>query len=88
MTSYVGTLDVMLIYESGGLPSVTAMTGWHTSFSRTNFGLIPYRVSSLDAAFVAAARPYVGYIYLQSDDMPNPWDSVPTYLSNLIAALQ
>jgi len=86
--SYVGTLDVMLIYESGGLPSTSALTGWHASFPRTNFGVIPYRVSSLDAAFVAAARPYVGYIYLQNDDMPNPWDSVPTYLSSLIAALQ
>jgi hypothetical protein len=86
--SYIGTLDVMLIYESGGLPATSAMTGWHTSYPRTNFGVIPYRVSSLDAAFVAAARPYVGYIYLQNDDMPNPWDTVPSYLSNLVAALQ
>lgn len=86
--SYIGTEDVLLIYESAGVPGMTAMTGWHSSFARTNFGVIPYRVSSLDAAFVAAARPYVGYIYLQGDDLPNPWDSVPTYLSNLLGALQ
>ncbi|MFL5308705.1 MAG: spherulation-specific family 4 protein, partial [Polyangia bacterium] len=86
--SYIGTLDVMLIYESDGLPSMSAITGWHSSYARTNFGVIPYKVSSLDAAFVAAARPYVGYIYLQSDDLSNPWDSVPTYLTNLVGALQ
>ncbi|HVT08721.1 MAG TPA: CIA30 family protein [Polyangia bacterium] len=86
--SYVGTLDVLLIYESDGLPSMSAITGWHSAYARTNFGVIPYKVPALDAAFVAAARPYVGYIYLQSDDLSNPWDSVPTYLTNLVGALQ
>lgn len=86
--SYIGSVDVMLIYETDGLPSMSAITGWHTSYARTNFGIIPYKVSSLDAAFVAAARPYVGYIYLQGDDLPNPWDTVPTYLSSLVGALQ
>jgi len=86
--SYIGTLDVMLIYESDGLPSMSAITGWHSSYARTNFGVIPYKVASMDAAFVAAARPYVGYIYLQSDDLSNPWDSVPAYLGTLVGALQ
>ncbi len=86
--SYVGTLDVLLIYESGGVPSLSAVTGWHASFPRANFGVIPYKVSSVDTAFITAIRPYVGYIYLQSDDLPNPWDSVPTYLSSLVGALQ
>jgi hypothetical protein len=85
---YVGTVDVILIYESGGVPSVSAITGWHASYPRTNFGVIPYRVSSVDTAFIAAARQAVGYIYLQSDDLPNPWDTVPSYLSSLLGALQ
>lgn len=86
--SYIGSVDVMLIYETDGLPAMSALTGWHTSYARSNFGIIPYKVSSMDAAFVAAARPYVGYIYLQGDDLPNPWDSVPSYLTNLVGALQ
>jgi hypothetical protein len=85
---YVGTVDVILIYENGGVPAVSALSGWHTSSPRQNFGVIPYRVSALDTTFVAAARPYVGYIYLQSDDLPNPWDTVPSYLSSLLGALQ
>jgi hypothetical protein len=85
--SYVGTEDVILIYENGGLPSVAALGGWHASYPRTNFGVIPYAVGSLDGSFVQAAKPYVAYIYLQSDSLPNPWDSVPPYLADLVAAL-
>ena len=85
--SFIGALDVMLIYESDGLPSQTAMAGWHASYAPTNFGIIPY-ATSLDATFVHNARKYVQYIYLQNDNLPNPWDSVPSYFSDLLAALE
>ena len=64
------------------------MAGWHTKYPKTNFGIIPYKVSAMDASFVATARAYVGYIYLQSDDLPNPWDSLPSYFADLLAALE
>jgi hypothetical protein len=85
--SYVGTEDVILIYENSGVPSVAALGGWHASYPRTNFGVIPYAVGSLDTSFIQSAKPYVGYIYLQSDNLPNPWDTVPSYLSALVGAL-
>ena len=85
--TYVGTEDVILIYENSGVPSVAALDGWHASYNRSNFGVIPYAVGSLDTTFVQAAKPYVAYIYLQSDNLPNPWDSVPPYLSELVGAL-
>ena len=34
------------------------------------------------------ARKYVGYIYLQNDDLPNPWDSLPSYFDDLLDALE
>ena len=86
--SYVGSVDVILIYENAGVPPVTEVAGWHASHARSNFGVIPYGVSTLDTTFVAAARPTVGYVYLQSAGMPNPWASVPAYLSDLLGALQ
>jgi hypothetical protein len=85
--TYVGTEDVILIYENSGLPSVSALGGWHSSYGRNNFGVIPYAVGSLDTSFIQSAKSYVGYIYLQSDNLPNPWDSVPPYLSDLLTAL-
>ncbi|HEV8320606.1 MAG TPA: spherulation-specific family 4 protein [Myxococcota bacterium] len=86
--AYVGTVDVLLIYESAGLPAVAALGGWHTGYDRANFGIIPYAVPALDGAFVAAASPYVGWVYLTDDDLPNPWDSVSSYFAALVAALE
>jgi len=85
--SYVGTVDVILIYESGGLPGLASLAGWHTSFDKQNFGIIPYDVSAIDDTFIQTARQEVGYIYVQNDKLPNPWDSVPSYFGSLLDAL-
>jgi hypothetical protein len=84
---YVGALDMMLIYESAGLPATDRLAGWHANHAPSNFGIIPY-ATSLDATFVRNARKYVQYIYLQNDNLPNPWDSVPSYFGDLLAALE
>ena len=84
--SYVGTVDVILIYENSGLPTATRMAGWHSGYDKKNFGIIPYAVA-MDTAFVQTARSSVGYIYLQNDNLPNPWDTVPSYFGSLVTAL-
>jgi hypothetical protein len=85
--TYVGVVDVGLIYESLGLPSTNSLTGWHTSYPRSNFGIIPYG-AALDHAFVQQAKAYVGYIYVTSDDLPNPWDTLTPYFADLLADLE
>ena len=85
--SYVGTVDTILIVESAGLPAVEKLAGWHTAHPREAFGIIPHCVPSLDAAFVAMAKSRVGYIFVQNDTMPNPWDTLPPYFDALLAAL-
>jgi hypothetical protein len=85
--TFVGTVDAILIYEGPGLPAVSDLGGWHGSYDRRNFGVIPYGVPAVDATFVRGARDRVGYIYIQSDVLPNPWDSVPDYLNALLDAL-
>jgi hypothetical protein len=85
--SYVGVLDTILIYENRGVSSTTALGGWHANHDRRNFGVIPYG-TALDLAYVRAAKGFVGFIYLTNDTMPNPWDSVPAYFTDLLAALE
>jgi hypothetical protein len=85
--SFVGALDMMLIYENDGIPELSRLAGWHAKHHPSNFGIIPY-ASAMDAAFVREARKYVGYIYLQNDTLPNPWDSLPPYLDDLFEALE
>jgi Spherulation-specific family 4 len=88
LASFVGTVDTLLIYESDGVPPVASLGGWHDQFPRSNFGVIPYAVPSLDTAFVMAARQHVGFVYLTDDDLPNPWDSLASYFDPLLAALE
>jgi hypothetical protein len=85
--AFVGAMDMMLIYESDGIPELSRLQGWHTKHAPSNFGIIPY-ATAMDAAFVREARKHVGYIYLQNDDQPNPWDSLPTYFDDLLEALE
>jgi hypothetical protein len=85
--SYVGTVDVIFIYENAGLPSISSLAGWHDSYDKRNFAIIPYAVPQMDRSFVDRAAQHVGYIYLQDDTMPNPWDTVPAYFNDLVAAL-
>lgn len=86
--SFVGTVDTILIYESEGLPKVSSLDPFSGQFAPDNFGVIPYGVPALDAAFVAGARAKVGFIYLTDDGLPNPWDKLPPYFSNLLGALE
>ncbi len=68
--AYIGALDTMMVYESDGLPSIASLKAW-SAYAPSNFGIIPYKCS-MDAAFVKQARQYIRYIYLQSDDLPEP----------------
>ncbi|MEP6575657.1 MAG: spherulation-specific family 4 protein [Nitrososphaerota archaeon] len=87
LSSYVGTMDTIIIYEQQGLPSVDSLKGWHTNYDKKNFSIIPYGVPSLDTQFISNVRNYVGWIYITDDGLPNPWDSLPSYFSNLVSAL-
>jgi hypothetical protein len=85
-TSYIGVLDTMMVYESDGLPTIASLKAW-SAYAPSNFGIIPYKCS-MDASFVKQARQYIRYIYLQSDDLPNPWDSLTTFFNDLMASLE
>jgi hypothetical protein len=85
--SFIGALDTMLIYESKGLPDAAKLGGWHAKYAPANFGVIPYG-AAFDAAFVASARKLVGFVYIQNDDLPNPWDTLPPFFGDLLAALE
>ena len=81
---YLGSVDVMLAYESAGTPTLASLQKYATH--RDSFGIIPYQ-AAFDADFVRAAAQSVRYVYLTDDDLPNPWDSLPRYFEDLLGAL-
>jgi hypothetical protein len=85
--SFISAVDVTFIYETDGLPATAMLTNWQSRYPRRSVGVIPY-ASSLDLAWVQQARAAVGYIYVTDDDLPNPWDTLPSFFGNLLAALE
>jgi hypothetical protein len=86
-SSYLGIFDNIVIYENAGLPSLGFLGGWHASYPKAGFSFVAIGVSSLDTAFVLSASSYVGYLYVTDDSLPNPYDTVPIYFPDLMAAL-
>jgi hypothetical protein len=87
LPSYIGTVDNLMIYENPGLPALSLLQGWHTSYDKSNFSMIAFGVSSISTSFLSSASNYVGYIDLTNDNLPNPYDSVPSYFGSLVADL-
>lgn len=85
--TYVGVVDNLSIYEDEGYPSMSNLTLFHTKYDRSNFSFCSYGVSSLDQDFILNASNYVGLMCITNDNLPNPYDSVPSYFLSLVSML-
>jgi len=86
-SAYINAVDVTFIYESAGLPGSTQLSTWRSKYDMQRVGVIPY-ASTLDTAWVTQARSAIRYMYITDDVLPNPWDTLPSYFSNLLGALE
>jgi hypothetical protein len=84
--SYLDTVDVVLIYESPGLPSLSSYQSW-SSANNAKLGMIPFGIGSMPESWIEGATSIVGWIYVTHDVLPNPWDSVPPYLESMAELL-
>jgi hypothetical protein len=89
LQSFVGTVDCILIYELGGYLSVSSVASrtFNGQPANSYFGIIPYACPTLDTNWVSQVKPYCGWIYVTNDVLPNPWDSLPSYLEQLVSIL-
>jgi hypothetical protein len=84
--TYLNSVDTVLIYENSGTPDLAAFQSW-TSYPRQQLGMIPYNVSSYPGSWVSSASVIAGWIYVTNDILPNPWDTVSPYMTNLAMSL-
>lgn len=84
---YIGTVDVIVVYENLGLPSPSAVSGWHASYAKSNFASISYGVGSVNQTYIDSISNSMGYVYLTSGSLPNPYGALPSYFGSLVAAL-
>src|SRR3989449_7840517 len=85
--SYVGTVDNIIIYESQGLPSISTLQSRTFGLAKSGFCFDAYGISTLDPTYAAQASQYVGCMQITDDSGSNPYDTLPSYLSSEIAAL-
>src|SRR5205807_9063474 len=81
----IGTFDSLAIYESPGYPAMSVLSQY-SAYPKTDFAAIVIGVG-LNTAFLASASAYVSWIWVTNDNLPNPYDSLPSYFSNLVTAL-
>lgn len=83
-TSFIGTLDVLCIYESTGYPSLSFIT--YPGYSPSNFAVIAIGVP-LDTSFLASVSGVVAWVYATDANLPNPYDVLPSYFTSEVAML-
>ena len=83
-TSYIGTLDVLNVYESNGYPELSFIT--YAGYSPSNFSVIVIG-SSLDTSFLTGLSGVASWVYATDATLPNPYDALPSYFTAEVAAL-
>jgi len=85
------TADVIVIHENRNWPSETDLRGdYENGYSAFNYNrraALVYNQSSIDLVNFSIMRKYVGLVYVDDDDLPNPWDTLPSYLESLFKLL-
>lgn len=93
IASYVGTVDTLIISEADNASRPTAATMSTRTFNgayppKSNFAAIVFNQATLDTAYITSSIiPYCGYYWVTDDTLPNPYDSLPSYLSQLCTYL-
>jgi hypothetical protein len=86
-SSYVGSTDAIVIYESPQVPTISFVGGWHAGYPKSNWIITAYDVSPLDTAWVVQASQYLGWLYITDGVWPNPYTGLPSYMGTLMSTL-
>src|SRR3989475_5075300 len=85
-SSYIGILDSLCIFEQGGLPTLSYLSSY-SGHPKSNLAYIGLSVSSLDTSFEVSSSNYVQWIYITDAGGGNPYNVLPSYFMNEVAAL-
>ncbi|KAI5055451.1 hypothetical protein GOP47_0028972 [Adiantum capillus-veneris] len=90
--SYNGSrvADVICILESSGSDALKwSQATWTAAYPRSNFYALAYNtadvnVNNFDYGDIIdrAYQQNVGWVYVTNDNLPNPWDTIATYMSS------
>jgi Spherulation-specific family 4 len=85
--SYIGTVNVINVYEANGYPSASSIQSASMGYSRTNFAIIVTDVSAPSQSYFQSVIPYVSYVFFTDQRGGNSYMALPSYLSTLMSML-
>jgi hypothetical protein len=85
--SDVGTVSILIIYESAGLPSVSTVANSTLGDPRSNFAAISYHVDLPSESYLQSVTQYLSYVYFTNKHAPDPYAGLPSYLGSLMKEL-
>jgi len=80
--SYADTVNIILISETTGTIDLSISSEWPTS-DPAKLAVMVHTESSLPQDWVIDACKVVNWLYVTDDVMPNPYDVLPSYLTEL-----
>lgn len=86
-SSFFNTVDILCIYENAYAPSISAIASRTGGYSRSEFTMMPYEVSSISSSYVSQASSYLGYMYITNGVYPSQYTSLPWYFTTLLSYL-
>jgi len=84
-SSYLGTENIFVVYENNGYADLAKST-WLTN-DPSQLAVMSINVDKLDQKWVAQACQKVGWVFVTEAKLPNPYDKLPAYLTNLMKTL-
>jgi len=84
--SYADTVNIILISETTGTIDLSVSSQWPTS-NPAKLAVMVHTESSLPKDWVVDACKVANWLYVTDDIMPNPYDVLPSYLTELAALI-
>lgn len=84
-SDYMGTVSIIVAYESAGLPDPGFLST--LAYDSSSFAFISYGDYGFDQSFIQQVASDVGYLYVTDGSTPNPYAGVASYLSSEAATL-
>ncbi len=87
---YLGFADIIMNFENTASVYQTAtFPSWINNYPASRFVHLVYDTpdSSLSSVLTLSQSRNAGYVYITNDILPNPWDTLPSYMSTEINAL-
>ena len=83
--------DIIIGWETSAYPNLVQekedWDGGAVAYSLYKRGALVYNQPTLDTGLATSLAKYYGWVYVTSDNLPNPWDGIPGYLGDLFSLL-